>query len=226
MELIKIEERNGEQFVNARELHSNIESGRHFADWIKTRIEKYGFTEGIDFQKVSQINDTFGGSQMCIDYMLSVTMAKELAMVENNDKGREVRQYLIRLEQAWNTPDMVIARALQMSEKKIKSLQTQLADAQPKIEFFEAVTDSKDAIEMKDAAKVLNIGMGRNTLFEKLRDLKILMDNNTPYQTYIDRGYFRVVESKWITPQGETKISLKTVVYQKGLDFIFKAVTK
>lgn len=130
----------------------------------------------------------------------------------------------------------VITTDLEMQQKamevmawmgqKIKDMQDQLADARPKIEFFDAVTNSKDAIEMKDAAKVLNIGMGRTTLFQFLRDKKILMDNNTPYQEYIDRGYFRVIESKWVTPEGDTKINLKTVVYQKGLDFIRKAAMK
>lgn len=102
----------------------------------------------------------------------------------------------------------------------------QLAIDAPKVAFFDSVTSSKDAIDMKDAAKVLNIGIGRNTLFQKLRDAKILMENNTPYQAYIDRGYFRVIESRWITPQGETKISLKTVVYQRGLDFILKEIRR
>lgn len=102
----------------------------------------------------------------------------------------------------------------------------QLAIDAPKVAFFDSVTSSKDAIDMKDAAKVLNIGIGRNTLFQKLRDAKILMENNTPYQAYIDRGYFRVIESRWITPQGETKISLKTVVYQRGIDFILKEIRR
>ena len=97
----------------------------------------------------------------------------------------------------------------------------------PKADFFDQVTNSKDAIEMKEAAKVLNMpGIGRNNLFQILRDKKILMENNTPFQTFIDRGYFRVIESKWVTPEGETKINLKTVVYQKGLDFIRRTVTE
>lgn len=119
---------------------------------------------------------------------------------------------------------LLIRQAMFLQDEMINELRAQIADAQPKIEFFDSVTSSKDAIDMKDAAKVLNIGIGRNTLFQKLRDLGILMENKTPYQTYIDRGYFRVIESRWVTPQGETKISLKTVVYQRGLDYILKAV--
>jgi len=118
------------------------------------------------------------------------------------------------------------AKVSEWKTRRIEELQKQLDDARPKIAFFDSVTNSKDAFDMKDAAKVLNIGMGRNTLFQKLRDMKILMDNNTPYQTFIDRGYFRVIESRWTTKQGEVKISLKTVVYQRGLDFILKELRK
>jgi len=131
-----------------------------------------------------------------------------------------------KLESAVTETDIerMTLQVIQYHQNRVRELEEQLSDAQPKIAFFDSVTNSKDAIDMKDAAKVLNIGIGRNTLFQKLRDLKILMENNTPYQTFIDRGYFRVIESRWTTPQGEVKISLKTVVYQRGIDFILKAV--
>jgi len=99
-------------------------------------------------------------------------------------------------------------------------LQQQNAIMAPKAEFFDAVADSKDAIAIGEAAKVLDMGIGRNKLFEFLRKKKILMRDNLPYQEFIDRGYFRTVEQKYQTPEGETKISIKTLVYQKGLDYI------
>lgn len=97
----------------------------------------------------------------------------------------------------------------------------------PKAEFFDAVASSKTAIPIGNAAKVLEIkGVGRNKLFEILRQQKILMHDNVPYQEYIDRGYFRTVEQKYTTPDGETKISIKTLVYQRGLDYIRKTIAK
>ena len=93
----------------------------------------------------------------------------------------------------------------------------------PKAEFFDAVASSKDAIDLGAAAKVLDIGIGRNKLFELLRNKQILMQNNQPYQKFIDSGYFRVIEQKYVAGS-ETKISIKTLVYQKGLDFIRKLV--
>jgi len=68
----------------------------------------------------------------------------------------------------------------------------------------------------------LNMGIGRNRLFEILRDKRILMNDNKPYQTYIDRGYFRVIEQKYTKPDGSTNINIKTLVYQRGLDYIRK----
>ncbi len=95
----------------------------------------------------------------------------------------------------------------------------------PAVDFYKSVTDSKNAIPMSQVAKVLDMGIGRNKLFEKLRNLGILMHDNEPYQSYIDRGYFRVVEQKFVTSMGETRINIKTLVYQKGLDYIRKSIS-
>lgn len=95
----------------------------------------------------------------------------------------------------------------------------------PKADFFDAVTDSKTAIPVGDVAKVLGMGIGRNKLFEFLRDEKILTYDNRPYQKYIDLGYFRVVEQKY-EKNGEVCINIKTLVFQKGIDFIRKKLEK
>lgn len=70
------------------------------------------------------------------------------------------------------------------------------------------------------------MGIGRNRLFQFLRDNDILMNNNQPYQQYIDRGYFRVIEQKYTKPDGTTHINIKTLVYQRGLDYIRKLLKK
>ena len=115
-------------------------------------------------------------------------------------------------------PEALRAYADEVERRELA--ESQVAVMAPKAEFFDAVADSRDAIAIGEAAKVLNMGIGRNKLFQILRGKKILMRNNAPYQEFIDRGYFRVIEQKWTTPEGETKISIKTLVYQKGLDFI------
>lgn len=115
-------------------------------------------------------------------------------------------------------------KRVQLEQKNIELL----ADNQrmkPKEEFFDAVADSKDAIEIGKVAKVLNFpGIGRNKLFEIFRKKGVLMKNNIPYQKYIDNGCFRTIEQKYSTPDGEIRISIKTLVYQKGVDFIRKTL--
>lgn len=113
--------------------------------------------------------------------------------------------------------------ALKEERERNKALQADNERMKPKEEFFDAVTDSKDAIDMGQVAKVLNYPkIGRNKLFEILRESGILQQNNQPYQTYIDRGYFRVVEQKFEPTPGEIRINIKTLVFQKGIDYIRK----
>lgn len=95
-------------------------------------------------------------------------------------------------------------------------------EMKPKAEFFDEVAESKDAISIGDLAKVLAVkGMGRNNLFEFLRNNKVLMENNVPYQKYVDCNYFRVIEQKYMR-HGEPCIGIKTLVYQRGVDYVRK----
>lgn len=118
------------------------------------------------------------------------------------------------------------SQALLLASQQAEQIEYQnkiLLEQKPKVEFYEAITGSKDTIDIGTVAKVLNIkGFGRNNLFEFLRDSGVLMSNNQPKQTYCDRGYFRVIESKYCKPDGSIHINTKTVVYQKGMEFIRK----
>lgn len=119
-----------------------------------------------------------------------------------------------------------MAEAMAAKEKQIKELEQQKALMSPKADFYDAVVESPDAVDMAVAAKTLNMGIGRNTMFKILRDEGILQHNNIPYQEYVDRGYFRCIESKFSLPDGSTHVNIKTVVHQKGLDFIRKTIRK
>jgi len=152
--------------------------------------------------------------------------------------GKDALVWKIKYIQAFNEMEnklsfeipQTFSQALLLAAKQaeqIESQSKQLVEAKPKVEFFDAVAESKDAIEIGSVAKVLGIkNMGRNNLFEFLRDNKILMNNNQPYQKYVDRGYFRIVEQKYEKPTGETCINIKTLVYQIGVDFIHKIINR
>jgi phage antirepressor YoqD-like protein len=95
---------------------------------------------------------------------------------------------------------------------------------QPKVDFFDAVADSKDAIDMSNVAKILDCGMGRNQIFDILRSSGVLQQNNVPYQRFVDAGLFRVIEQKYSASDGSVHINIKTLVYQKGIDYIRKVI--
>lgn len=122
------------------------------------------------------------------------------------------------------TPEQIVANALIVAQNIISQKDKQIEEMRPKADFFDAVADSKTAISMNEVSKVLGIkGLGRNNLFEFLRDNAILDRWNVPYQKYIDCGWFRVIEQKY-TKNGEEHISIKTLVYQKGVDAIRRKI--
>lgn len=139
------------------------------------------------------------------------------------------------IEKALTSPDFLIQLATQLKDEQEKrklaeeenvKKQQIIEEQRPKVEFFDAVADSKTAISMNEVAKVINIkGYGRNKLFEFLRNEKVLDGFNVPYQKYVDCGWFRVIEQKYMR-NGEPQVSTKTLVYQKGVDAIRKKLLK
>ena len=101
-ELIKLQPQpiNGTptETVSARELHTFVESKQDFSTWIKNRIEKYGFVENVDYLLHKIVEQTPSGAKHKIEYYITLDMAKQLAMVENNEKGMQVRKYFIECE--------------------------------------------------------------------------------------------------------------------------------
>lgn len=144
--------------------------------------------------------------------------------------------YINRFEEMENTlkaqhlPQTYVEalEALLISEKEKIKIQEENKLMLPKAEFYDDVTGSDSLIDMKEVAKVLNFkNIGRNKLFELLRNKSVLMRDNTPYQKYVDCGYFKIIEVKWFNPKkASTQITLKTMVFQKGLDFISKLIKK
>lgn len=232
-ELIKITENNGVQTVSGRELHEALGIETKYTTWFD-RMCKYGFKENRDYIVCfPNLGSSGRGGQTMIDHIIKLNMAKHICMVQNSPIGTEIRDYFIRMENKAKAlaedEEYILAQGILIADKKIKRLQAentalnqQIALMQPKAEFFDAVADSKTAIPMGEVAKILDMGIGRNKLFEFLRQKQILMINNQPYQRYIDAGYFRRVLLPYTVPSGEERISTKTLVYPKGIDYIRK----
>ena len=230
-EIIKVDFEN--ETVSARDLYESVNNGKErFSKWFERQLQ-YGFVEGEDysnpFQKVRvQKEGNRNVEREVEDYDLSIDMAKQICMVQKTDKAKQVRQYLIQLEKAWNSPEAVMARALQMANNTIENLKLTIEEQRPLVEFANKVSNSSNLIDMGKMAKLLkdeNINIGRNRLFEWLRKKDILMRNNIPYQRYIDGGYFQVKESTFETPYG-TKTQQTTFVTGKGQIYITEKLRK
>ncbi len=203
--------------VSARELHKALGIEKRFSAWFD--VNSQGFVLGEDFTSVlsgTVVNN--GAYRELEDYDLPVDMAKHICLMSRTDKGKQCRQYLIDLEKAWNTPEQVMARALKIANKSIEDLKIKITEQKPLVDFAVHVSQSKDTIGMEEMAKIArdeNINIGRNRLIKWLKEKKILQNNNTPYQTYIERGYFEVVEVKKDTVYG-ARVFPKTVITGKG----------
>ena len=234
-ELMKIKtNENGKQLVSARELHEFLEITERFTQWFTKRVEKYGFIENEDFTGVKTFTLVNNGANRELqDYVITVDMAKELSMIQNTEKGKQARRYFIECEKKLKevtqqrlpkTYKEALLELIKAEEEK-ERLEAENRIMIPKAEFYDDVAGSKDAISIGEVAKMLGIRkLGRNKLFQLLRDKKILQPNNQPYQQFVDKGYFRVIEQRWTTENGETKINIKTLVYQKGLDYIRRII--
>lgn len=111
----------GEQLVSARELHEFLEVVSKFNDWFK-RMCDYGFIENKDYIMVTRKKVTNNPKNPVAefnDYLMKISMAKEISMLQRNDKGKEAREYFIKCEEAWNSDDIILARAVKIQNKKI-----------------------------------------------------------------------------------------------------------
>lgn len=161
-ELIRThEDEKGNLAVSGRELHKFLEAKTEYKKWFD-RMAAYGFTEGTDFQRVSQKCPTLGGVQTVTDHKLTISMAKELCMIQRTDKGKEARQYFIQVEDAWNTPEMVMHRALTYSNQQVQLLMNRLEDNQRTLGQQQKQIETQQS-RISDLESVMNM-MATDTL--------------------------------------------------------------
>ncbi len=230
-ELIKIEEKNGEQLVSARELHQFLEVKTKYKDWFP-RMCEYGFVENKDFITIAQKRATAQGNETTyFDHLMKISMAKELSMIQRNEKGKQAREYFIKCEEAWNSEDMILARALQIQNKKvlgykeqIKVLENKLEEQKPKVLFASAVETSKSTILIGEMAKILKqngIDIGQKRLFSWLRDNGYLIkrngtDYNMPTQKAMEMKLFEIKETAVTHSDGHITINKTPKITGKG----------
>lgn len=223
--------------VSARELHEKLHIGTKFTTWFE-RMKEYGFSEGKEFfPKLGETSEQGGRPQT--DFEISVDMAKQICMIQRSPEGKQIRQYFIDLENAWNTPEQIFARALKMADKTIESLKKDNAvliedneRMKPKEIFADAVSASNTSILIGDLAKILKqngVNTGQKRLFEWLRDNGYLIKSgnsrNMPTQRSMELKLFEVKETTVANPDGSVRVTKTTKVTGKGqMYFINKLV--
>ena len=222
-ELFKVNYDNERITLSARDLHNFLEVTERFNSWFE-RMNQYGFVDGVDFTSVKNFTLVNNGAKRKIDdYQITIEMAKEIAMLQRNEKGKQARQYFIELEKKWNSPEAVINRALEYSRKQVKALMLENSELKPKAIFADAVSASKTSILVGELAKVLkanDIDIGQKRLFAWLRDNHYLMQKgesyNLPTQKSMDLGLMEIKKSTVNNADGSIRTVTTTKITGKG----------
>ncbi len=199
-EMIKVNYDSEQPTVSARDLYEKLEVKTAFKDWFP-RMCEYGFTAGKDF--CSKMSESTGG-RPATDYDLTIRCAKEICMIQRTEIGRTIRNYFLDLEDAWNTPEQVMARALRMADRTIDKLKTDnsalLEDVnrmKPKEIFADAVSASDSAMLVRDVAKLIKqngVALGEKRFYKWLRENGFVCKGDTsPTQKAMELGLFEVV---------------------------------
>jgi anti-repressor protein len=228
-ELMKVDYSRKEPTVSGRELHEFLEVKTKYKDWFP-RMKEYGFTENQDFTLVAQkraTNNPKNPYTEIIDHQITIPMAKEICMIQRSEKGKQARQYFLAIEKAWNTPEMVMSRALKMAEYRINHLEVENSKLlvanttmKPKAEYFDELVDRNLLTNFRDTAKELKIQ--EKIFIQFLLDKKyIYRDRKGRIKPYAEKNeqLFEIKEAKnektgWvgtqtlITPKGRETFRL------------------
>lgn len=227
-EIITVNYDNEQPTVSARELHDFLEVGADFRHWFP-RMCEYGFEEGKDFRTF--LTESSGG-RPAQDAEITIDMAKELCMLQRNDKGKQARQYFLQLERDWNSPEKVMARALQIANKRIHTLSEKIEQDAPKVLFADSVAASHTSILIFDLAKIIKqngVDMGGKRLFAWMRDNGYLVrrqgtDYNMPTQRSMELGLFEVKETSVTHADGHISINKTPKVTGKGQQYFVNKI--
>ena len=219
-----------------RELHEALGVKTKYADWFPRMVE-YGFTENVDFRAIAQKRETAQGNMTTYtDHQLSLDMAKEICMLQRTEKGKMFRQYFIEIEKAWNSPEMVMGRALQIAQRqldevKAKNLQLtttvavqsqQIAELQPKASYYDVILNCKDLVSATQIAK--DYGKSAKWLNEFLYNQKVQFKQGgiwILYQEYAFQGYTNTKTHEYNGSDGSIHARVHTYWTQKGRLFIY-----
>lgn len=187
----------------------------------------YGFAENQDFLLLKNEQQTGRGGHNKVDHIIKLDMAKEIAMIQRTERGKQVRQYFIQVEKDFNSPEKIMARALLMADQKVHKLEAKIEADRPKVLFADAVSASKSSCLIGELAKILKqngINIGQNKLFQWLRTHGYLISRrgeswNQPTQKSMQLGLFELKKTNINHPDGHTTVTTTTKVTGKGQQY-------
>ncbi|MGJ8731381.1 phage antirepressor KilAC domain-containing protein [Listeria aquatica] len=209
----------GDIIVSARELHEFLAIKTQYTKWFD-RMTEYGFVEKTDYIAVSQKRITAQGNEtVYFDHHIKLPMAKEISMIQRTEKGKQARQYFLQVEAAWNSPEMVLSRALEFASQQRQQLLAKVAEYEPKAAYYDYVLQSPSLIRITDIAK--DYGMSARQLNAKLHDLGVQYNLSGTwflYSEYQDKGYTH--SKTFVREDGGT--NSHTYWTQEGRIFIYE----
>lgn len=239
-ELIRINYDSERPTVSGRELHDALGISSNYTTWFK-RMCEYGFAEGTDYEAVFQKWNTAQGNETTqSDHLLSIDMAKQLCMIQRTDIGRKFRQYFIKVEESWNSPEAVMARALQFANQQLALLThqnealtekvavqgQQILEMKPKVSYYDVVLNCKDLISTSAIAK--DYGKSAIWMNRYLHEKRVQFKQGDIwllYQKYAEKGYTSTKTHTYPGSNGENHTKVHTYWTQKGRLFIYELMT-
>lgn len=217
---------NQEPVVSGRQLHKVLNVNSNYTTWFE-RMTEYGFTEGQDF--LPHLEKSTGGRPKQ-DHVLKLDMAKEIAMIQRTDKGKEVRQYFIQVEKDFNSPEKIMARALKIADRKIISLehknevlQLELEEARKQTDYLDLILQTKDMLTTTQIAQ--DYGMSANKFNQILKQVGIQRKVNGQwilYTKYQGKGYIASRTFDYVGKDNKVHSKITTVWTQLGRRFIYE----
>lgn len=240
-ELLRVNYDSDRITLSARELHEFLEIKTKYKDWFP-RMVAYGFDENVDYRTMAQKRATAQGNETTYnDHEITLDMAKEIAMIQRSEKGKQVRQYFLELERKWNSPEAVMNRALEYSRKQVQALlQTneklelenkmkdqQLNELKPKADYYDQILQSKSLVLISQIAK--DYGYGAPTMNKKLHELGVQYKQGGQwllYSKYQNKGYTHSRTINITRSDGRSDVRMQTEWTQKGRLFLYELLKK
>ena len=227
-DLINISYKDGNPSVSARELYTALGVKTDFRHWLP-RMCSYGFQEGTDYISVWQKKQTNGGPQMVSEYQISIDMAKHICMIQRDERGRKYRQYFLEIEKAWQSPEKVMVRALQLANQQVKELNGQLQEQnqqiamlRPKAIYLDMILHSPSLVLITQIAKDYGISAIRlNRLLHEWGIQYKVRDQWVLYAQYQGQGY-TCSTSIEVRRDGHLEVKYQTEWTQKGRVFLYQ----